>query len=48
MIQTFLQKYREAFGDVALLPIAFGYGHTPVAEIRKIPRCMIGAIRRVC
>lgn len=48
MIQTFLQRYREAFGDAVPLPIAFGYSHTPAMEVRKIPRCMVGAIRKVC
>lgn len=48
MIQTFLQKYIEAFGKAAPLPIAFGYSHAPAAEVKKIPRCMVGAIRRVC
>lgn len=48
MIQTFLQKYREAFGNAVPLPIAFGYSHNPVAEVKRIPRCMIGAIRKVC
>lgn len=47
MIQKFLQRYREAFGDGVPLPVAFGYSDTPVEEIRKIPRCMIGAIRKV-
>lgn len=48
MIQTFLQKYEEAFGDIALLPIAFGYSDVPEAEVKKIPRCIIGNIRKVC
>lgn len=48
MIESFLQRYRDALGDAAPLPVVFGYGDEPVAEIRKIPRCMIGAIRRVC
>lgn len=48
MIQKFLQRYREAFGDGVPLPVAFGSSDTPVEEIRKIPRCMIGAIRKVC
>lgn len=48
MIQNFLQRYKEAFGDGIPLPVAFGYSDTPVEEIRKIPRCMIGAIRKVC
>ncbi len=48
MIQKFLQSYREAFGTAAPLPIAFGYSYTAAAEERKVPRCMIGAIRKVC
>lgn len=44
----FLQKYKEAFGNAVPLPIAFGYSHDPAAEVKKIPRCMIGAIRKVC
>lgn len=48
MIQTFLQKYKEAFGNAVPLPVAFGYSHNPVAEVKRIPRCMIGAIRKVC
>lgn len=48
MIQTFMQKYKEAFGDTAPLPIAFGYSDVPEAEVKKIPRCIIGNIRKVC
>lgn len=48
MIQTFLQRYKEAFGNAAPLPVAFGYSHTPATEEREIPRCMIGAVRKVC
>lgn len=48
MIQTFLQKYKKAFGDTAPLPIAFGYSDVPEAEVKKIPRCIIGNIRKVC
>ena len=48
MIEIFLQRYKEAFSEAAPLPIAFGYSHTAATEIRKIPRCMIGAIRKVC
>lgn len=48
MIQMFLQKFKEAFGNTAPLPVAFGYSQTPATEIRKAPRCMIGAIRKVC
>ncbi len=48
MIQSFLQKYKSAFGNAASLPIMFGYSHAPVTEVKKIPHCMIGAIRKVC
>ncbi|EJW92378.1 protein containing DUF169, partial [gut metagenome] len=48
MIQAFIQKYREAFGENAPLPVAFGYSHTPASPVHKIPRCMIGSIRKVC
>ncbi len=48
MIQMFLQRYRDAFGDAVPLPVAFGYSHTAVAERRKTPRCMVGVIRQVC
>lgn len=48
MIQMFLQKFKEAFGNMVPLPVAFGYSQTPATEIRKVPRCMVGAIRKVC
>lgn len=48
MIQKFLQTYKEAFGNAVPLPVTFGYSHIPVTEINKIPRCMIGSIRKVC
>ena len=48
MIQTFLQKYKDAFGNAVPLPIAFGYSHVPATEVKRIPRCMVGAIRKVC
>lgn len=47
-IQKFLAKFREAFGERVPLPVVFGYSDTAATEVRKIPRCMIGAIRRVC
>lgn len=47
-IQEFIVKYREAFSENAPLPVAFGYSDKAVTEVRKIPRCMIGAIRKVC
>lgn len=47
-IQEFTNKYREAFGESVPLPVAFGYSDKAVTEVKKIPRCMIGAIRKVC
>ena len=47
-IQEFIVKYREAFSENVPLPVAFGYSDKAVTEVRKIPRCMIGAIRKVC
>ena len=47
-IQEFICKYQEAFGKNTPLPIAFGYHHKAAEEVKKIPRCMIGAIRKVC
>jgi hypothetical protein len=46
-IKEFVRNYREAFGDAAPLPIAFGYSDTPAEQPRKVPRCMIGAISKV-
>lgn len=46
-IKEFISAYREAFGEVAPLPIAFGYSDSPSAEIKNITRCMIGAISKV-
>lgn len=48
MIDTFLQTFRKAFGEKVPLPVAFGYSHTPATEIKKIARCIVGAIRKVC
>ena len=45
-IQDFIVKYREAFGQVASLPIAFGYSDSAVAEIRKMPKCLVVSIRK--
>lgn len=47
-IPQFIINYREAFGEKAPLPVAFGYDCNAVTEVKKIPRCMIGAIRKVC
>ena len=47
-INEFLSLYKQAFGEDAPLPVAFGYSNTAVTDVKKIPRCMIGAIRKVC
>ena len=46
--QQFIEKFREAFGEATPLPIAFWYGNTAVNAESRVPRCMIGAIRKVC
>ena len=46
-IQDFIIRYREAFGESAPLPIALGYSDNAVTEIKKVPKCMIGAISKV-
>lgn len=47
-INEFLSLYKLAFGEDAPLPVAFGYSNTAVTDVKKIPRCMIGVIRKVC
>ena len=47
-LPEFIALYQEAFRKNTPLPIAFGYSNQAAAEVRKIPRCMIGAIRKVC
>lgn len=46
-ISEFIENYREAFGDVAPLPIAVAYGIAPATDVRSVPKCMIGAISKV-
>lgn len=46
-IQEFIDKYREAFGETAPLPIALGYSDTPASEVGSVPKCMIGRISKV-
>ena len=46
-IKEFVENYREAFGERAPLPIAVAYSDTPAAEVKSVPRCMIGAISKV-
>ena len=46
--QEFIAQFREAFGEAVPLPIAFWYDDTAVNAESRVPRCMIGAIRKVC
>lgn len=46
--QEFIQQFRKAFGEAAPLPIALWYDNTAVATDSRVPRCMVGAIRKVC
>lgn len=46
--QEFILKFREAFGEAAPMPIAFWYGDEAVNPESRVPRCVIGAIRKVC
>lgn len=46
-VNEFIERYREAFGDAAPMPIVFGYSDKAVSEIKKVPKCMIGTISNV-
>ena len=46
-VKGFIEKYRQAFGEKAPFPIAFGYSDTPVSEIRSVPKCLVGSISNV-
>lgn len=44
----FVEQFREAFGEAVPLPIAVWYGDEAVVTDCRVPRCMVGAIRKVC
>ena len=46
-VNEFIERYRDAFGDAAPMPIAFGYSYNAVSEIKRVPKCMIGTISNV-
>lgn len=46
-VQEFIIKYREAFGNTAPLPVSLAYSTIPAAEVRSVPKCIIGAISKV-
>jgi|LSQX01.1.fsa_nt_gb uncharacterized protein (DUF169 family) len=46
-VADFIDRYIEAFGASVPLPIALWYDDAPVTEIKRIPKCFIGAISKV-
>ena len=43
----FITSYRAAFGENALLPIAFGFSDTPRTKVKHGIRCIVGAFKMV-
>lgn len=46
-VAEFIDRYTEAFGASVPFPIALWYDNEPVAAIKRLPRCFIGAISKV-
>lgn len=46
-VQTFIQNFREAFGEKAELPIVFWYSDKPEGETEKINGCFFKGIKAV-
>lgn len=46
-IAEFIERFKKAFGDAAPMPIALGYSARPAAEVKSVPRCIIGSISKV-
>lgn len=46
-VTTFINNYREAFGEAVGLPIAFWYSEAPIAETEKIGGCFFKAMQTV-
>jgi uncharacterized protein (DUF169 family) len=46
-IKTFINNYREAFGEMAELPVAFWYSNTKIADTPKIGGCFFKDINTV-
>lgn len=44
----FIARFRVAFGEATPLPIALWYSDSPIDADSRLPRCMVGAIRKVC
>lgn len=46
-IRTFIENYREAFGEKAELPIAFWYSDMPIEQTEKIGGCFFKGLKEV-
>lgn len=46
-VKTFIDNYREAFGEKAELPIVFWYSDTPLADTGKINGCFFKGLKSV-
>lgn len=44
-LKEFIEKYREAFGENAQLPLLFGYSDEPVAQTAKIGGCFFKGLQ---
>ena len=45
--KKFIEDYKQAFGEKAVLPIAFWYSDTPVAESQPVNGCFFPAFEKV-
>ena len=43
--KTFVNQFREAFGEAARLPLIFGWSDTPAADTAKEPGCLFKYLR---
>lgn len=46
-VNTFLQNYREAFGEKSELPLAFWYSDVPLSQTAKINGCLFKCMKEV-
>lgn len=46
-IDTFINNYREAFGEKAELPLVFWYSNTPASKLEKVNGCFFKRMKTV-
>lgn len=46
-VKTFIDNYREAFGEAAEMPMVFRYSDTPLGSVEKINGCFFKGIKQV-